>query len=309
MTFISLLVALLLEQVRPLDRRSAVFRLYTRYANSLGKHFNAGERRQGVIAWLLGVLPWVVGVAIVHYLLLSVSVLLALAWSVAVLYVTMGFRQFSHGFTAIIEALRAGDLAAARKELTDWRNEPAEEYNGTEIAKVAIEDGLLASHRHVFGVIFWFVILPGPAGAVLYRLSALLADKWGQGQAEEEESRFGEFARQIFEAIDWIPTRLTAISFAVAGDFEDAVFCWRSQAQTWLRPEQGIVLSAGAGAIGVRLGETLHQHGTVAFRPEIGLGDEADVNYMTSAVGLIWRALIIWMGVIGLVTIAAWFGG
>ena len=95
----------------------------------------------------------------------------------------------------------------------------------------------------------------------------------------------------------------------MAGDFEDAVFCWRSQAQTWLRPEQGIVLSAGAGAIGVRLGETLHQHGTVAFRPEIGLGDEADVNYMTSAVGLIWRALIIWMGVIGLVTIAAWFGG
>jgi adenosylcobinamide-phosphate synthase len=307
MTFLSLLAAFLIEQLRPLDSRSALFRLYTRYANNLGKHFNAGERKQGVIAWLLGVLPWVVGTALVYYLLASVSVLLAIAFNVAVLYATLGFRQFSHGFTAIVEALRGGDLDTARQELADWRNEPSDEYNGTEIAKVAIEEGLIGSHRHVFGVMFWFVILPGPAGAVLYRLSALLFDKWGT-RTDEEYGAFGEFARQIFEAIDWIPTRLTAVSFAVAGDFEDAIFCWRSQAQAWLRPEQGIVLAAGAGAIGVRLGDTLHRYGSVTFRPEMGLGDEADVNYMTSATGLIWRALVIWMGVIGLVTVAAWFG-
>lgn len=307
MTFLSLLAAFLIEQLRPLDPRSSLFRMFTRYANNLGKHFNAGERKQGVIAWLLGVLPWVAITALVYYLLLSVSVLLALAWNIAVLYVSMGFRQFSHSFTAIVEALRNGNLDAARKEITDWRNESAEEYNGTEIAKVAIEEGLIGSHRHVFGVMFWFVILPGPAGAVLYRLSALLFDKWGT-RTDEEYGEFGEFARQIFEAIDWIPTRLTAISFAVAGDFEDAVFCWRSQAQAWLRPEQGIVLAAGAGGIGVRLGETLHRNGTVTFRPELGVGDEADVNYMTSAIGMIWRALVIWMAIIGLVTVAAWFG-
>ena len=307
MTFLSLLAAFLIEQLRPLDPRSSLFRLYTRYANNLGKHFNAGERRQGVVAWLLGVLPWVAATALVYYLLLSVSVLLAIAWNVAVLYATMGFRQFSHSFTAIVEALRNGDIDTARKELADWRNEPTEEYNGTEVAKVAIEEGLIGSHRHVFGVMFWFVILPGPAGAVLYRLSALLFEKWGT-RTDEEYGEFGEFARQIFEAIDWIPTRLTAVSFAVAGDFEDAVFCWRSQAQGWLRPEQGIVLSAGAGAIGVRLGETLHRYGSVTFRPELGVGEEADVNYMTSAIGMIWRALVIWMSIIGVVTVAAWFG-
>lgn len=308
MTFLSLLAAFLIEQVRPLDSRSPLLRLYTRYANDVGRHFNAGERKQGVIAWLLGVLPWVAATALIYYMLLSVSVLLAIAWNIAVLYVTLGFRQFSHGFTAILEALRSGELDTARKELADWRNEPTEEYNGTEVAKVAIEEGLIGSHRHVFGVMFWFVILPGPAGAVLYRLSALLFDKWGT-RTDEEYGNFGDFARQIFEAIDWIPTRLTAISFAVAGDFEDAVFCWRSQAQSWLRPEQGIVLAAGAGAVGVRLGETLHRYGSVTFRPELGVGDEADVNYMTSAIGLIWRALVIWMGIIALVTVAAWFGG
>jgi adenosylcobinamide-phosphate synthase len=76
-----------------------------------------------------------------------------------------------------------------------------------------------------------------------------------------------------------------------------------------MHPEVGVVLASGAGALGVRLGETLHHHGTVSFRPELGLGDEADMNAMTSAAGLIWRALVIWLIVIGLVTVARWVGG
>lgn len=108
----------------------------------------------------------------------------------------------------------------------------------------------------------------------------------------------------MFHFIDWIPVRLTALSFAVAGDFEDAVYCWRSQARNWPDPEQGIVLASGAGAVGVRLGETLHQRGAVVFRPEVGLGDEADANSMISSTGMIWRALVIWMFVLGLVTVA-----
>lgn len=307
MSFLSLIAALLIEQAKPLNPRCTLFRWFVKYANSLGRHFNAGESRQGVIAWVLGVVPWVIGVALIYWLLASVNVVLAWGWNVAVLYVTMGFRQFSHGYTAIAEALRVGDIDSARRELADWRSEPADEYNSTEIAKIAIEEGLVEAHRHVFGVMFWFVLLPGPAGAVLYRLSALLYEKWGL-RSDEEYGRFGGFARKAFEVVDWIPARLTAMSFAVAGDFEDALYCWRQQAQSWMNPEQGIVLAAGAGALGVRLGETIHQHGTVSFRPELGIGDEADVNYMTSAVGLIWRSLLMWMFVIGLATVAFYLG-
>ncbi|HZP94382.1 MAG TPA: CobD/CbiB family protein [Burkholderiales bacterium] len=307
MNFLSLLVAFLIEQVWPLNPRCTVYRLYARYAVLLGRHFNAGESRQGVIAWLLGVLPWAALAWIVYYLLGSVNVVLAWGWNVLVLYVTMGFRQFSHGFTTIAEALRAGDLDAARRELGEWRGDSATEYSGTEIAKVAIEEGLIGAHQHVFGVMFWFLVLPGPAGAVLYRLALLLHEKWGT-LGSDEYGDFGAFARRAFALLDWIPARLTAMGFAVAGDFEDAVYCWRSQAQGWLHPEQGIVLASGAGALGVRLGETLHHHGTVSFRPELGLGDEADVNYMTSAVGLIWRTLVIWMFVVALVTVARYLG-
>ncbi|MEX0959497.1 MAG: CobD/CbiB family protein [Burkholderiales bacterium] len=308
MSFLSLLAALLIEQVRPLNPRCTVLRVFVRYASNLSRHFNAGERRQGLVAWVLGVLPWVALSWIVYYLLMSISVLLAWAWNVAVLYVMMGFRQFSHGFTAISESLREGELDNARAELSEWRTEPADEYSSTEIAKVAIEEGLVGAHRHVFAVILWFLVLPGPAGAVLYRLSAMLNDRWGTTTADEEFGDFGAFARRAFELIDWIPSRVTAITFAIAGDFEDAIYCWRAQAQAWMNPEQGIVLAAGAGALGVRLGETLHHNGTVSFRPELGLGEEADVNHMTSAIGLVWRALVTWMFIIGLVTVANWLG-
>ena len=191
----SLIAALLIEQVRPLNPRCTVYRWFTRYVNSLGSHFNAGERRQGVIAWCLGVLPWVIVCIVVFRFLYEIHVVLGYAWNVAVLYLTMGFRQFSHAFTEMVEALKVGDLDKARQFLSEWRGESATEYNGTEIAKVAIEEGLIGAHRHVFGVIFWFLILPGPSGAVLYRLAGLLEQKWGS-RTDEEYGEFGQFARK-----------------------------------------------------------------------------------------------------------------
>src|SRR4026207_1749242 len=163
MSFLSLIAALFIEQVKPLNPRCTLYRLFTRYVNLLGSHFNAGERRQGVIAWCLAVLPWVIVCIAVYRLLSEIHVVFGWAWNVTVLYLTMGFRQFSHAFTEMVEALRSGDLDKARQLLGEWRGEPATEYNATEIAKVAIEEGLIGVHRHVFGVIFWFLVLPGPS--------------------------------------------------------------------------------------------------------------------------------------------------
>ena len=307
MTLVSLILVFLFEQIRPLPPANAVHLLLVRYFNNLAKQFNAGERGQGIIAWLLAVVPWVIGAMLVYNLLGFASVLLALAFNVAVLYFLMGFRQFSGSFSAILEALRNGDIDSARELLAGWRNQSADELDTPEVAKLAIEEGLIGAHRHVFGVMFWFVVIPGPAGAVLYRLSAMLSDRWGR-RGGEEYVEFGGFARKVFEILDWIPSRLTAITFAFVGDFEDAVYCWRTQSNSWGNLEQGIVLASGAGALGVRLGEAVHQDGSVVYRPELGLGEEADVNHMASGVGLVWRSVLIWMLLIALVTLATWLG-
>lgn len=302
MTFLSVLAALLVEQAWPLREGSRLLLWFSRYAALLEGSVNGGRYRHGVLAWALAVGPALAVTVAIQYLLNDVGPLAEMAWNIAVLYLTMGFRRFSRYFTEVELALRGGDLAAARDRLGQWRRGSAEELSAGETARVAIEQGLLASHRHLFGTVAWFIAL-GPAGAVLYRASAVLSDFWG-ARHEADFGAFGNFAARAFLWLDWVPVRLTAASFAAAGNFADAVYCWRAQAAEWIPRADGVILASGGGALGVRLGDTLHQDGGLQYRPELGTGDEVDVDYMQQAVGLVWRALVLWMFLILLVSLA-----
>ncbi len=302
MTLISLIIALALEQLRPLGNRNRVWHVFTRYANHLERNLNAGANRHGVFAWMLAILPPVLLSLGVYYALYAANPLLAILWNVLVLYLTMGFRHFSSAFSEISLALTEGRDLDARMALTRWTGHPSAELSVGEISRLAIEQGVVDSYRHVFGTMFWFVLLPGPSGALLYRLCSMLGQKWGSRQGDED--RFGRFAGSAAAWLDWLPVRLTAASFAVMGDFEDAVYCWRSQARTWGNYANGILLASAAGALGVKLGDPLRQDYTIKFRPELGLGDEADPGFLKSAVGLVWRSALLWLFVILLLSVA-----
>ena len=306
MKFLSLVIALLIEQARPLRTSNPLYAAFERYSELLEAHFNAGEYRQGIIAWTLAILPPALVVAAVYAGLHRVSPFLALAWSVLILYLTIGFRHFSHYYTDIQQALRDGDVATARDRLNVWRGGGASEFSSAEIARVSIELGLASSHRHVFGPAAWFIVL-GPAGPVIYRIAAMLNDTWGT-RAGAEFGEFGRWARRCYFWVDWLPARLTAASFAVVGNFEDAVYCWRTQARSWAARTPDVILASGGGALGVKLGEALHQYDGTELRPELGTGDEPDVDYMQSGVGLIWRALVLWMFLLFLVSLARSLG-
>ena len=305
MTFLSLALDLLLEQLRPLRSGNRLYGGFARYVNRLARNFNAGRYGDGVVSWLLAVLPLMLITVIISLLLRHAGEAFALIWSVGVLYFALGFRHFSYFYTDILQTLQRGDLARARDLIGEWRGCSAAELDESEIARVAIELGLVYSHRHVFGVMTWFIVL-GPAGAIGYRLSALLAVRWGS--VRDDDSRiFGQFALRAHEVIDWVPARLTALGFAVAGDFMGAIECWRADAAAWPESNRGVVLAAGAGALGVRLGGVLRREGGIEDRPPLGDGDEAGLDYMHAAIGLIWRALVLWMFLILLATVASWF--
>jgi len=102
---------------------------------------------------------------------------------------------------------------------------------------------------------------------------------------------------------------LTALSFAIVGDFEDAIACWRTQAAQWVTHEGGtavgILLAAGGGALGVQLGGPLPTlAGDPDSRPDLGIGDPVEPEVLPSAVGLVWRALVLWLLLILLLTLA-----
>lgn len=311
MSLLSLITALLLEQLHPLSSRKYLYTWLAGYVDFFQRNFNAGEQRHGRIAWILAVMLPLVLVTALYCLLLRVHPVFAWAFSVLVLYLTMGFRQFSHYFTDIHQALREKQLDKARELLGDWLGKSCSELSHEEVARVTIEQALLASHRNVFGVVFWFVIFMmlglGPIGAILYRLALFLYNRWGM-QDEADYGNFGMFARQAYHVMEWLPLRLTASTFAIVGNFEDTAYCWRNQAQSWPDPEAGVILASGAGALGVRLGQTIVQDQQPVFRPELGIGDEADADFMQSAIGLVWRALVFWLFMLMLLTVANLLG-
>ncbi len=304
MTFLSLVLALLLEQWRSLTDRGAVFAPVAGWADFIERKLNAGQSQEGLVGWLAVVVPTVLIVWIVYSVLYSITPLLGLAFNVGVLYVTTGFRQESHYLTDINRALREGDLATARRLLGEYRGHDCGTLSASDVARLTIEDALAVSHRNVFGPVFWFVLLPGPTGPVLYRAARLLANHWGARQ-DPDFGRFGEFAGKAFAALDWLPARATAVSFALVGDFADALDCWRTQAAAWPDPAIGVVLASGAGAMGVRIGAAYPSGEYVQERPELGTGEPAEPVHLDATVGLIWRSLVVWLGLIGILSLVA----
>ena len=318
MNLIAVLAALGLEQWRAFHWRATLEGLFVRYARAVEQKLNGGTAQQGLIATVVVLVPPTLVVAGIFFALAAAHPLLGLAWNVAVLYLLMGFRRFSHAYTGVRNTLRAGDLPAARRALAAWRGGVTSELSSNEVAKLAIERGLLDSYRQVFATLFWFTVLPGPAGAVLYRVASLLADEW-QEEARGTDTTpiararemFGRPTRHLLWLLDWIPVRLTALSFAIVGNFEDAAFCWRTQAKGWATQEggehAGVLLASGGGALGVLLGGSLPVPGAEPdYRPELGTGEEAEVELLPSGVGLVWRALVLWLLLMLLLTLANW---
>lgn len=308
MSILSLIAVFLIEQLQPLNYRRVVAEPLGVWLDAIEARFNAGAYRYGIFAWCLAVLVPVIAVGAVYALLYAISPVLAWVLNVAVLYLTMGFRQFSHYYTDIQLALRLGDIERARHQLGEWQNRSTSGLSSEEIARLSIEGALAASHRHVFGVLVWFVIFPGPCGALLYRLSAFVFERWEQ-KSLTESNEFSIFPQQVFGIIDWLPLRVTASGFAIVGNFEDAVDCWRTQALQWPDRNLGIVLASGAGALGVQLGSPVVADGVeVADRAELGVGDPADVEFMHRAVGLVWRATVLWIFLLFLLGLASLAG-
>jgi adenosylcobinamide-phosphate synthase len=320
MTFLSILFALLIEQLKPLRAGNPVYKGIRALAGRMEAWFNAGQARHGRLGWWIMMLSLMVPTAAIYWLFMYYwhNQLAALIWNVIIVYLTLGLRHYSHYFTSIQIALSAGDEATARGLLAEWTRQDTSNMNASEISRIAVERALITVHRNVFGVFFWFLMPLGPACAVMYRVAEYLARAWNEPDHMKNEA-FGQFAARAFYWIDWIPARLTAIAFAVVGNFEDAIYAWRNFAERWNDEAIGIILAAGGGAMGVRLGTPLVNAAVivpvdVAGNIEPGAdaetppGEESSARAMQSTVGLVWRALLLWMLLLLLLSIAVLFG-
>lgn len=327
MSFFAIMFALLLEQVRPVARDNPIHGLLRAWVRASRRNFDAGKPQHGWAAWALAVvLPSLAALGLHWLLVWAIGWPVAVLWNVAVLYLTLGFRQFSHHFTEIRDALESGDEPLARELLAQWQQVDASELPRSEIVRHVIEYSVLAAHRHVFGVLAWYSVLAalglGPAGAVFYRLSEFVSRYWMhtvRDQYQPASASLQKAAANAWTAIDWLPARATALGFAVVGSFEDAIDSWRNYAQRFPNDNDGVVLAATSGALNVRLGgEALKTMEAVSYSQatplELGVdtestpGRDPELAHLRSVVGLVWRAVVLWMGMLALLTLAKLLG-
>lgn len=294
MSLLALLVALLAQHAYPPKPRRRLLAFYGRVCLSAAKRLNAGDRNSGIAAWFALMLAVLVPAALATALASAIHPFALWVLDIVVLYATLRFLHTAGELRAIEKLLREGDVAGAASRLAQWQGEPVEADDAGSVARLAAEQALREAHQGAFAPLFWYLVLPGPIGLVLYPLALRAAQAWEQ-VVDADERDFGWFAGRAFHAIDWIPQRLTAFAFAVVGDFEDAIFCWRSQAAAWMRPEEGIVLASGAGALGVRLGDPVSESGELVVRPALGVGEGAREDALASLEALLWRALALWL--------------
>jgi adenosylcobinamide-phosphate synthase len=329
MSFFAVLFALMIEQLKPLPRDNWVHDTLISWTGWAGRNFDAGRARHAAVVWSVTVVAPALAAWLAYLALARYSLMAAFAFDVAVLYLTLGFRQFSHYFTDIRAALDRGDDLEARRLLAEWRHLDASELPRTELLRHVLEHSLLAAHRHVFGVFFFFIALSaiglGPAGAVLYRMAEFASRYWAfKSRTLDVPANEGlmQLAQNAFSLIDHVPARLTAFGFAVVGNFEEAVNGWRRDAALWMHTNEGILLASAAGAIGVQLGGQAAPGVTPDRSKTFELGGDPQAasaqgstpgvppqaGHLQSVVGLVWRSVVLWMLLAALLSLANLLG-
>lgn len=323
MSFFAIFLALVLEQARPLAMDNPVYKAVESWTGWMARTLDAGVQHLAWVTWGMTTLTPALLALLVHALAqIGLGWVAAVLWNVALLYVTLGFRQFSHHFTGIRDALDEGDEQKARELLAQWQQVQVGDIPRQEILRHVIEYSVIAAHRHVFGVFFWYAVLSviglGPAGAVVYRLAEYVQRRWQREQAAEGgvSAVLCEVAQQAWNALDWLPARASALGFAIVGSFEDAMDGWRNHAQKFPGDNDGVILAATAGALGVRLGGAglpagdvqIESTETVTAAGSSTPGQPAQMGHLASVVGLVWRSLVMWLVLVALLTMANLLG-
>ena len=211
-----------------------------------------------------------------------------------ILAFVIGWQSMKEHARAVSAPLGDGDLPAARKMLSLIVSRDTDDMDRSLVAGSAIESVLENGHDCVFASLFWYAVL-GPAGALLHRLVNTLDAMWGY--KNERFINFGFAAARTDDFLGWIPARLTAICYALAGSFGTGMAAWKRQAGSHNSPNAGLVMASGAGALEVTIGGPVSYEGELQQKPWLGEGERADTKDIDRAVELVHRALAIWVAV------------
>jgi membrane protein required for beta-lactamase induction len=138
-----------------------------------------------------------------------------LAFATVVLFLCLGPRHLAADIHELLKAHETNDAARERTLTMALLRGP-----GRTATRRSLMGALfIQSHERLFGVLLWF-FAAGPAGAVLYRLASRMPRFLHETQPGTPAE---EAAVALHAAAAWIPARLTAMLFGLAGSLDQAL--------------------------------------------------------------------------------------
>ena len=251
------------------------------------QHSAFRQKIMGLIALLVMILP----ATFVIYRLSQYSLINTILAPV-ILYFCIAANSLKQHALLVLQALEQNNIALAKTNVGMIVSRQTDNMNADDVRKATIESVLENGADAVFAPIFWFIIA-GPTGAILYRLSNTLDAMWGY--KNQKFLYFGWAAARFDDVLNWIPARLTALSYAVFGQTRLALRCWKTQAVLLDSPNAGPVMTSGAGSLNLKLGGPACYHGKVKDKVFFGTAKLAVNNDIKRANTLITRSLLLWV--------------
>lgn len=266
-----------------------------RYSHWLSQQETPGWLGRGFIRVVILLLPPILLIGILQQLFANTLFgLPGVLFACLVLLYTLGPDDLDSQIEAYTSAVENEDdesvRTIARQIINDEppTSEPA-------LSQAVSEGTLYQANQRIFAILFWFLLL-GPMGALLYRIASRLP-------LLEQANRDIDFylnAKQLVSILDWLPARVTAVCYAIAGSFEDALYGWRSYRETrfdeFADSNIGTLICTGSGAM--RLTTLLEEANE----------ELQDYSHLPlAAMALVWRSLVVWLIIVSLLTLIGLF--
>lgn len=255
---------------------------------------------RGAFGIVLALLPVLAPVGLLQLLLSDHWLgLPSLLFGIVVLFHAWGPRNLDHDVEAVLDASTGDERRAAAAWL--W---PPLRRDETRVDSPALVGAVFGcALRRWFAVLLWFLLL-GPVGALGYRLVAIAAE---DDVAASLPAAMVSGARTLLAALDWPVAQLMTLSLALVGNFEDVVLAWKQAGGASLRADAGFLAAAGRASVRGGIAAEAEDYAEAGLASGSALVRElGPMPELREAIGLAWRALVLWLAVLALLVIAGW---
>lgn len=328
MSYLALLFAVVCETFLPDGLFTRARDWVDRFNQELEINLDAlGAPRYAHLQWLVPLFIWVLGIYFLYKVLWAMSPVAAALLSVLLMLYGLRFRHFAVVFTNAQLFLNQGDFFRARELLLVWMKE----YDGTEpvihrpgeLVFHAIYHGTERALRQYFSLFFWFLLIPGPMGLVVYMLVHWSVvrerDVW-QAQAfaherpgmqecwESNRLKAALSPRFVLFAMEWLPARLLALTAGLVSQLDDAALAWRA-AKSYSRFSNRAPLTAVfLTAVGLVGGAALNHSSKGATEAALP-NEETQVQALQQFRQLVFKCAVVWLVVALMLALLGWLPG